>query len=151
MWRDFASLPRFMHNLEAVHVSEDGKRSHWVAKGPAGTRIEWDAELTQDEANTFLAWRSLEGADVDNAGAVRFIPDNGGRGTIVSVTMQYKPPAGAVGAAVARLLGDDADQQVGEDLRRFKRLLETGELPTTEGQSHGPRPAWYQAFGGDAR
>jgi uncharacterized membrane protein len=150
MWRNFENLPRFMDHLKSVETRGDG-RSHWVAKGPADTAVEWDAEVTRDEPNQLLSWRSLEGSDVPNSGAVRFIPDANGRGTVVSVTMTYEPPAGRVGMMVAKLFGEEPQMQVREDLRRFKRLLEAGEIPTTEGQPHGPRPVWYKAFGGTNR
>jgi uncharacterized membrane protein len=148
MWRDVENLPRFMKHLESVQ-RRDGNRSHWVAKGPAGMSVEWDAQVTRDEPNALLAWRSIEGSEVQNAGAVRFTPAPAGRGTMISVTMQYEPPAGALGMAVAKLFGEDPDVQVREDLRRFKRLVETGEIPTIEGQAHGTRPLWYKAFEGN--
>jgi len=150
MWHDFEQLPRFMEHLQSVKVTGD-RRSHWVAKGPANSRVEWDAETTDDRPNELLAWRSVEGSQVENAGEVRFIRDQAGRGTMLKVTMQYKPPGGALGATVARLFGEEPQLQVLEDLRRFKRLVETGELPTTEGQPHGQRPAWYRMAGGTNR
>jgi uncharacterized membrane protein len=150
MWRDVANLPRFMRNLDRVEPRGDG-RSHWIARGPGDTRIEWDAELTRDEPNALLAWRALEGSELPNAGAVRFIPAPGARGTIVSVTMQYDPPAGRVGLTLATLLGESPAHDVREDLRRYKALLETGEIPTTAGQPHGPRPLWYRALEGGNR
>jgi len=135
-WRNFENLPRFMKHLESVRC-EGEKRSHWVANGPAGYKVEWDAEIINDEPNRLIAWRSLGGADVDNAGSVRFTSAPGDRGTEVSVTMDYIPPAGRAGAFIAKLFGRDADQMIREDLRRFKQLIETGEVPTTEGQSRG--------------
>jgi uncharacterized membrane protein len=135
-WRDFKNLPRFMKHLEAVQVSNEN-RSHWVAKGPAGTTIEWDAEIIEDHPNKVIAWRSMEGADVDNTGSVRFERAPGGRGTTVRVRLQYDPPGGVIGAGVAKLLGEDPEWQVKDDLRRFKQLMETGEIITTEGQSAG--------------
>jgi uncharacterized membrane protein len=150
LWRSLETLPRFMEHLDSVQV-QDERRSHWIAKGPAGTRVEWDAEITRDEPGSLISWRSLDDSEVRNAGAVRFVPAAAGRGTLVSVSMQYQPPGGALGKTVAKLLGDDPDMTVREDLRRFKRLLEAGELPTIEGQPHGPRPAWYRAFGGQDR
>ena len=139
-WRKLENLPRFMQHLEAVHVADD-KRSHWVAKAPAGTKVEWDAEITEDRPNQLLAWRTLEGADVPNGGTVRFESAPPGRGTIVRVTLQYDPPAGRLGSVVAKLFGEEPDQQVRDDLRRFKQLMETGEVPTTEGQPAGKRSA----------
>ncbi len=135
-WRDFQNLPRFMNHLESVQATGD-QRSHWVAKAPAGTTVEWDAEITEDKPNEVIAWRSLEGADVDNVGSVRFERAPGGRGTVVKVEMRYNPPAGRLGAGVARLFGEDPEWQVKDDLRRFKQVMETGEIITTEGQSAG--------------
>jgi len=139
-WRDFANLPRFMKHLESVRVSGE-RRSHWVAHGPAGTNAEWDAEISEDRPNQLIAWRSLDGADVDNAGTVRFEPATGGRGTVVRVVFDYTPPAGAFGAAVARLFGEEPSQQVEGDLRRFKNIMEAGEIPSTTGQPEGKRSA----------
>lgn len=135
-WRNLENLPRFMDHLKEVRVT-DGTRSHWVAKAPAGTAVEWDAEIINEEENRLIAWRSLEGADVPNTGSVRFVPSPGGRGTQVKVNLEYLPPAGKVGAAVARLFGEEPSQQVRDDLHRFKQLMEAGEIPTTEGQSSG--------------
>jgi uncharacterized membrane protein len=150
IWRNFDNLPRFMDHVKSVTV-QDERRSHWVARGPVGMDVEWDAEITRDEPNSLLSWRSVEGSDVRNSGAVRFMPAPAGRGAIISVTMQYDPPGGALGKAVATLFGEDPDMTVREDMRRFKALLEAGETPTTEGQPHGTRPVWYKAFGGAQR
>ncbi|HVH92648.1 MAG TPA: SRPBCC family protein [Candidatus Acidoferrum sp.] len=135
-WRDLQNLPRFMKNLESVDVTAL-KISRWTAKGPAEASVKWDAEITEDQSNEYIAWRSLEGADVENSGWVRFEAAPGGRGTIVSVEMQYSPPAGALGATVAKILGRAPEQEVEEDLRRFKQVMETGEIITTEGQPAG--------------
>ncbi len=135
-WRNFENLPRFMDHLESVKTTGD-KRSHWVAKAPAGTTVEWDAEVINEKENELIAWRSLEGADVDNAGSVRFERASGDRGTVVRVTLEYDPPGGSLGAIVAKLFGEAPDQQIEEDLRRFKQVMEAGERPTTEGQSSG--------------
>ena len=135
-WRDFENLPRVMSHLESVHVTGEN-RSHWVAKAPAGTTVEWDAEVYNEKENELIAWRSLEGADVDNAGSVRFERAPGGRGTVVRVSLKYDPPAGKLGAAVAKLFGEEPEQQVQDDLRRFKQFMETGEALTTEGQPSG--------------
>ena len=139
-WRDFTKLPKFMKHLESVRVSGE-RRSHWVAHGPAGTNVEWDAEITEDRPNELIAWRSLPGADVENAGTVRFEPATGGRGTVVRVALDYTPPAGALGAAVAKLFGEEPRQQVEGDLRRFKNIMEAGEIPSTAGQPEGKRSA----------
>jgi uncharacterized membrane protein len=135
-WRNFENLPRFMKHLESVRVLDE-RRSHWVAKAPAGTKVEWDAEITVERENEIIGWRSLEGADVDNAGSVRFEPARGGRGTVVRVQLQYNALAGEVGAAIAKLFGEEPEQQIAEDLTRFKQLMEVGEIPTTEGQPSG--------------
>jgi uncharacterized membrane protein len=140
-WRNFENLPRFMSHLQSVKVM-DNNRSHWIAKGPAGSTVEWDAEIINEEPYALIAWRSLDGADVDNAGSVRFVPGPGGRGTQVKVVMDYIPPAGRIGAAIATLFGKNADHQIREDLRSFKRIMETGEVPTTAGQPRGAC-AWF--------
>jgi uncharacterized membrane protein len=131
-WQDLESLPRFMRHLESV--TSDGKRSHWVAKGPAGTRVEWDAEIINEEPNRLIAWRSLEGSQVSTAGSVHFTPLSHGRGTEVRVTLKYDPPAGKLGSWLAWLFGEEPGRQIREDLRRFKQLVETGEAPTVAGQ-----------------
>jgi len=137
-WRDFENFPRFMQHLESVTVLSDS-RSHWIATGPAGTRVEWDAEVIADEPGKLLAWSSDEGSDIDHAGIVRFEPAPRERGTIVHVEMQYSPPGGTAGALIAKLFGEEPEQQIADDLRHFKQLLETGEIPTTVGQSSGRR------------
>ena len=133
-WRNFENLPRFMSHLDAVAVREGGI-SHWVAKGPAGTRVDWDARIINEVDNSVIAWQSLEGSMIATAGSVNF--EETPRGTTVRVKFQYDPPAGKIGAAVARFLGEEPTIQVRDDLRRFKQLMETGEIPTTEGQPSG--------------
>jgi uncharacterized membrane protein len=135
-WRDFNNLPLFMRNLEAVTVL-DQKRSHWVAKAIGGMRVEWDAEIFNEKENELISWRSLENADVVNAGSVRFQHGPEGHGTYVRVTMNYNPPAGKVGATVAQLLGAEPLQLIKEDLRRLKQIMEAGEIATTDGQPSG--------------
>lgn len=135
-WRNFENLPRFMAHLESVQIL-DGKRSHWVVKGPAGSRVEWDAEIVEDQPNQLIAWRSLPGADVDNAGTVRFERATGGRGTVVTVELNYEPPGGLFGATVAKLLGQAPEKQVPVDLLRLRQIIETGVLAVTEGQPAG--------------
>lgn len=124
-WRQLDNLPRFMDNLESVTVLDE-RRSHWVAKGPVGTRVEWDAEIHNEIEDEIIAWRSLPGSEVDQAGSVHFTPAHNG-GTDVRVVMRYAAPAGKLGDAVAHLLGDDPEQQVADDLRRFKQVTEAGE------------------------
>ena len=126
-WRDFQNLPRFMSHLEAVQVIDE-RRSHWRATAPAGRTVEWDAEMLEDRPNELIVWRSLEGADVDNSGRVRFRPGPGGRGTEVEVELRYDPPGGKLATIVAKLFGEDPSQQVYGDLRRLKQVLETGEV-----------------------
>lgn len=135
-WRNFENLPRFMNNLESVEV-HDAKRSHWTAKGPAGTSVDWEAEIINEIPNELIGWRSVDGSKVDNAGSVHFTRSAGGRGTEVKVVLRYDPPAGVVGAAISKILGEDPAANVQEDLRRLKMLIETGELATTEGQATG--------------
>lgn len=137
-WHDFENFPSFMKHLESVQITGEN-RVHWKARAPAGTSVEWDAELIADQPGQYLAWHSLEGADIDNAGSVRFERAPGGRGTIMRVELEYRPPGGAAGALIAKLFGEEPEQQIDEDLRRFKWLIETGEIPTTIGQPSGPR------------
>jgi uncharacterized membrane protein len=127
-WRRLEHLPQFMAHLARVTESSDG-RSHWVASGPAGLAVEWDAEIINEVENKVLAWRSLPGSDVVTAGSVNFDAVRAGRSTQVSVHLQYAPPAGKAGALVASLFGREPSQTVREDLRHFKQLLEAGEIP----------------------
>ena len=126
-WHDFQNLPRFMEHLEAVQVSGDG-RSHWTAKGPAGTKAEWDARIVEDRPGELIAWRSEDGSAVETSGSVRFAPAPAGRGTEVRVQLRYSPPGGVFGVGVAKLLGKEPGQQVEGDLRRFKQVMELGEI-----------------------
>lgn len=135
-WRDFENLPRIMLHLESV-TKIDEMRSHWKAKAPFGYTVEWDAEIISDIPNELISWRSVENADINNAGSVRFQPATGGRGTVVKVTLNYEPPAGKIGAALAWLTGEEPSNQIHEDLRRFKQLMETGENATIIGQPAG--------------
>jgi uncharacterized membrane protein len=136
LWRDFERLPRIMNHLESVKIL-DQRRSHWMVKAPAGMRVEWDAEIIEDRPDEFIAWRSLPEAIMKNSGSVQFIPAVGGRGTLLKVELQYEPPGGKLGAMVAKLFGEAPEQQLRVDLRRFKQLMETGEIARTEGQSAG--------------
>lgn len=126
-WHDFQNLPTFMEHLESVRVI-DARRSHWKAKTAAGKTVEWIAEIVDDEPNTRIAWRSIEGADIPNSGSVRFERAPGGRGTLVKVEIEYAPPGGALSAGIAKLFRSDPEQMVQRDLRRFKQVLETGEV-----------------------
>ena len=130
-WRNFENLPKFLHNVESVEVI-DSKRSHWVVRGPAGMKVEWDAEIINEIPNELIGWRSLNCAEVDNAGSVHFEPARDGRrGTELRVLLRYDPPAGVVGATISKLLGEDPAMQVEEDLLRLKMLLETGRVSAT--------------------
>lgn len=135
-WRRLEQLPQFMSHLVSVKQIDE-RRSHWVAKGPAGRKVEWDAEIINEIPNELIGWRTLDHADVVSAGSVRFKRAPGGRGTEVRVRLQYEPPAGKLGATIAWLLGHEPAQTIQEDLRKFKQLMETGEVPTIEGQPRG--------------
>jgi len=140
MWRTLENLPIFMRHLESVREKEDG-RSEWTAIGPLNTRIRWNAEITEDRENEFLAWRATQDSDFQTWGSVEFRRAPGNRGTIVTAEMEYAPPAGALGKAAAAIFGKDPEFMMREDLRRFKALLEMHEIPTTDGQPHAPRSA----------
>jgi uncharacterized membrane protein len=133
LWRDFARLPEFLTHLRSV--SADG--THWVAEAPIKKAVEWDAEIVTDEPGRLLAWKSAAGADVPNSGSVRFARAPGDRGTEVLVELTYEPPGGKLGNAVAGLLGQEPRQQVTDDLRRFKQILETGEVVRSDGTPEG--------------
>jgi uncharacterized membrane protein len=136
-WRRLENLPRFMPHLQSV-VETGPQTSHWVVTA-LGTTVEWDAEITEDVPGERIAWRAVENADVPNEGHVTFGAAPGGHGTEVRVSMSYEPPAGKIGAVFAKILGTDPGQRLRGDLRRLKQLLETGEIPTTEGQPSGRR------------
>jgi uncharacterized membrane protein len=135
-WRNLENLPRVMPHLEAVE-ERGGTTSHWIARAPMGARVEWDAEITEDTTDTLVSWRSLPGADVHNAGTVRFTPAPGARGTEVTVEMEYEPPGGIVGVVAAKLTGEDPEQQVSDALRRFKQVMETGEPILSDATAEG--------------
>jgi uncharacterized membrane protein len=137
-WKNVENLPLFMEHLESVSLVSD-RVSHWVAKAPAGTCVEWDAEIVDDQPQRRLGWRTLPGSQVTHEGMVSFEPATAGRGTVVRVEMLYVPPAGKAGMWIARLFGEEPALQVADDLRHLKQLLETGEVPTTLGQSAGKR------------
>jgi uncharacterized membrane protein len=137
-WSDIEHLPLFMRHLEAVTLMGEN-RSRWTAIGPLGKRIVWEAEIAFDRKDDVIAWRSLPDSDIYVDGIVKFRNAPANRGTIVTAVIVYRPPAGSVGAALARILGKDPSFLMRQDLRRMKALIETGEIPTTEGQTHGPR------------
>lgn len=128
-WRDFSGLARFMENVERIDAIDD-RRSHWVVKAPGGGRVEWDARITEEEEGAVIAWTSEDGADVPNSGRVTFRDAQGDRGTLVSAMLVYDPPAGAVGKLVAKLFQREPAIQARRELRRFKQLMETGEVAT---------------------
>jgi uncharacterized membrane protein len=136
-WRSFENLPRFMRHLRAVRVIDD-RRSHWVAAAPIG-EIEWDAEITDERENDHISWHSLAGSRVEHVGRVEFRSAPGDRGTEVHVYLSLRPPAGRIGRAIAMIMGEDPEQQIREDLRRFKMLMEAGEIATIDGQPSGRR------------
>jgi uncharacterized membrane protein len=149
-WRDFERLPMFMKHLEDVTVIDE-RLTHWRAKGPAGTIVEWDAETLEDRPNELISWRSVPGASVTHAGTVRFEDAPGGRGTVVRVEMGYNPPGGPIGVVVAKVTGEEPATQTADDLRHFKQVLETGEVVRSEGSIGGrkirQRPARPEPVG----
>jgi uncharacterized membrane protein len=130
-WRNLENLPQIMSHLESVH-DQGGGRSRWQAKG-LGMSVVWDAETVLDRENEMIAWRSLEGAELQNSGTVEFRRAPGARGTEVHVALEYQPPAGALGQTIAWLFGQSPDQQLQDDLRRFKQVMETGEVTLSDG------------------
>lgn len=139
-WHNFSNLPRFMYHLKSVDVL-DGGRSRWVARGPLGREVRWEAELTEDTPG-HISWRSLPGADVENSGSVSFERGPGGRGTTVRVKLEYVPPGGAGGTLLAQLTGEEPEQQIYDDLRRFKQVMEIGEVVRSDASiTRAPRAA----------
>jgi len=136
-WRDFTNLPQVMENVVSVAAIDD-RRSHWVVKGPNGS-LEWDAVITEDEPGRLIAWRSAEGADVEHSGRVEFRDAPPGRGSWVTATIAYRPPAGFIGKAVAKLSQKEPSIQARRDLRRFKQYCETGEIATTTPPNPEPK------------
>ena len=137
-WRSFENLPRFMAHLESVTVTDE-KHSKWTIRGPLGKSITLNSEILDQRDNEFIAWRSLSGSELEAKGFVKFREAPQGRGTVLEAKIRYWLPGGALGRAAARALGKDPDFMMRQDLRRMKALLESGEIPTTEGQPHGPR------------
>lgn len=135
-WRDLENLPRFMTHLESVEAASE-TRSRWRAKAPLGRSVEWEAEVVEERPDELIAWRSLPGADVENSGSVRFAEAPGGRGTEVVVELEWSPPLGGVGETLGKLLGEEPATQLGDDLRRFKQVIETGEIARSEGSPEG--------------
>lgn len=137
-WRDFRNLARFMENVESVEPGDD-RRSHWVIKAPAGRTVEWDSVLTEDEPGRLLAWESVEGADIRNTGRIEFRDAAPGRGTEVTATIVYEPPGGELGKLIAKLFQKEPKIQARRELRRFKQLMETGEVSTSQAPDAAPR------------
>jgi uncharacterized membrane protein len=137
-WQNLENLPRFMVHLQSVQSLGD-RRSRWRAAGPAGVEVEWDAEVLDERIDELIVWRSVGDASVTNSGRVEFRPAPGGRGTEIRVRLTYDPPAGKLGASTAKLFGEAPDQQISDDLRRFKQVLETGEVVRSEGTPEGAR------------
>lgn len=135
-WRDFQNLPRFMNHLEAVQVT-GATQSHWKAKAPLGQTVEWDAEITNDQPGKLIGWRSVPGSGIENWGNVEFMPSTDGAETVVRVELHYSPPGGAIGSAIAKLFGEEPEQQVWEDLHRFKQIMELGEITLSDGSPGG--------------
>jgi len=136
-WRHLENLPRVIkHPATITRVSE--VESRWTVSAPPGDReVSWTSLIINDEPDRLIAWRSTEDAEIPNAGSVRFEIAPGNQGTEVTVSLEYNPPGGKLGAWLAKLSGEEAGQQVADALRRFKALMETGEIPTTEGQPVG--------------
>ena len=126
-YRDFSNLPKFMENIVSIDVL-DANRSHWVVKAPGGRTVEWDAVVTDEREGEWISWQS-DGADVANSGKITF-RDAGARGTVVTATIAYDPPAGAIGKIIAKMFQREPNVQARRDLRRFKQLMETGEIAT---------------------
>jgi len=140
-WRNLENRPRFMAHLESVRVLDD-RRSYWKVRTPLGTTVEWTAEIIEDRPNELISWRSTEDAQVPNSGTVRFIRAPSGRGTELHLELKFDPPAGAVGATIAKLMRRGPSQQVDGDLRRFKQIMETGEVVHSDASIHPtPHPA----------
>lgn len=135
-WRNFENLARFMPHVLSVNTTSD-RHSHWVVQGPAGKELEWNSELTEDHPNERIAWRSMPGADLDNSGSVTFEAAPAGRGTVVRVEMSYTPPGGMLGNRIAKFFHKTPEQVLPMDLHRFKQMMETGQITTTEGQPAG--------------
>ncbi len=140
-WRHLENLPKFIPAIQSIKIQDD-RRSHWVMKAPVGANVEWDSEITADHPGERIAWHSAEGAALKHAGNVRFEPAPGRRGTLVRVLMHVEPAMGRASVDIAKLVGKDPNFEVRENLRRFKSLIETGEVPTTCGQSSGQR-SWF--------
>jgi len=137
-WRDLENLPTFMAHLEQVRVTGE-RTSHWSANAPFGKNVEWDAEIVEETPNEKIMWQSTGDADVPNAGTVHFVTAPDGVSTEVHVALLYDIPGGSIGKAVAKYFGEEPHQQVDDDLRRLKQVLETGEVVRSDGAPWGKR------------
>jgi uncharacterized membrane protein len=135
-WRNFENLPAFMAHLESVEIL-DQRRSRWTAKAPARQKVTWEAEITDDAKDAFIAWQSVDGSDMESSGWVRFRPAPAKQGTEVTVDLEYRPPGGKLGKLVAKLFGEEPIQQMKDDLRRFKQVMETGEVLRSDANPDG--------------
>ena len=135
-WHDCQNLPRFMSHIESVRSIGD-RQSHWRAKAPMGTTVEWDAEIVDDRPGELIAWRSLPGSDVVNSGSVRFVPAPGGKGTEVHFDLRFNPPGGSIGAAFGTIFSKGAEVQIGQELRSLKQIMEIGEVVVLDATIHG--------------
>jgi uncharacterized membrane protein len=135
-WHNFENFPSFMRHVKSVSISENG-RSQWVAKGPGGSRVAWEAETLEDVPNEMIVWRSIPGSLVSNRGSVKFEAAPGGRGTFVIVDLEYAPPAGMLGVGIAKLFREEPEMQLNDDLRRFKQIMEVGEIVCSNGSPDG--------------
>ncbi|MGL6342820.1 MAG: SRPBCC family protein [Waterburya sp.] len=137
-WRNLTNLPNFMKHLKSVtNIDQTGQKSHWVANAPLNLNVEWDAQIVKDEPEHLIAWSAIDNSDIDNCGFVRFQPATGNRGTEVKVVLEYQPLGGTFTNIIAKLFGESPQEQIGDELNRFKQLMETGEIATTEGQPKG--------------
>jgi uncharacterized membrane protein len=134
LWRNFASFPQFMEGIESVEPLGNG-RSRWRARGPAGTSAEWESEIVADERDRMIEWRSVGASAIYHSGNVRFTDGPRGAGTVVTVEMRYAPPGGQIAAALLKIFRKEPGQQIGDDLRRLKQVLETGEVLLSDASS----------------
>lgn len=137
-WRDFNNLPRFMENVESVRDHGNG-RSHWVIAAPAGRRVEWESQIVEENEGSLISWASVEGSDIAHSGRIEFRDSSAGRGTIVTATIAYDAPAGEIGRMIAKLFQKEPKIQARRDLRRFKQLMEAGEVSTSKPPHAAPR------------
>lgn len=133
-WRDFTNLPRIMDNIRSVEKLDE-RRSRWTIEAPAGAKVEFVSRITEEEPGRLIAWQSEDGADIRNSGRVEFLEAAPGRGTMVRASISYDPPAGTAGRLVAKLLQREPNVQARRDLRRFKQLMETGEITSSASPS----------------